>query len=425
MVKNSEVMIKVLNNELRKALGCTEPIAVAYASAKAREVLGVFPEKIELQCSGNIIKNVKGVTVPCSGGLKGLDVATVLGAVGGDPEKELEVLAGVTEKNVKETVEYIKNNDFFRCTLVEGKANLYIRVLMWAGADSSEVTIVDHHTDIREIRKNGEVIFSYTQGSSDQQTVDISCISLEDIFEFAEQGDLSEVAGVLEQQIEMNSRISDYGLNEKCGANVGRRLIDNYPDDVTIRARARAAAASDARMSGCAMPVVINSGSGNQGITVSLPVIEYAKALKVSRETLYRALVVSNLSSLHIKQYIGSLSAFCGAIVAASGASAGIAFLHGASHKQMENAIINTLANVSGIVCDGAKASCAAKIASAVDAAILGFKMSMAGYCFNNGEGLVQETPEKTIKAVGYVGRVGMAQTDIEILKVMIDKVQL
>lgn len=416
---------KLLKKELVPALGCTEPIAVAYAAAKAREVLGVFPERIELLCSGNIIKNVKGVTVPCSGGMKGLDVATVLGTVGGDAKKELEVLSGITEEDIKKTKEYLENKNFFSCSLVEGVANLYITVNMWAQGHSSEVTIADHHTAIKEIKKDGKVLFSTNLEKSEEEYIDLSQLKLEDIFTFAEEADIDKLAEILDRQIEMNSRISDYGVRENCGANIGSTLLASFPNEVSIRARARAAAASDARMSGCALPVVINSGSGNQGITASLPVIEYAKALNVPKEKLYRALAISNLSALYVKQYIGSLSAFCGAVVAASGSSAAITYLYEGTYNQMSNAIINTLANVGGIVCDGAKASCASKIASAVDAAILGFKMSMNGQSFPIGEGIVQKTPEETIKAIGYIGRVGMAKTDVEILNVMIDKVSL
>ena len=422
---NKDYYYQILREELIPALGCTEPIAVAYASAKAREVLGIFPDKIELNCSGNIIKNVKGVTVPCSGGLKGLDVAAILGAVGGAADRELEVLSVVNSDHIEKTKELLRKDGFFTCSLVEGVANLYINIKMQAGEHSSEITIVDRHTGIKQIKKDGKVVFSGEQTSQVATGTDRSKMNLEEIFDFAEQADPEKLYEILGRQIEMNSNISDFGLRENCGANIGSTLMASFPEDVTIRARARAAAASDARMSGCAFPVVINSGSGNQGITVSLPVIEYAKELNVSREKLLRALAISNLSSLYTKRYIGSLSAFCGAIVAASGASAAITYLHGGSHEQMARAIVNTLANVGGIVCDGAKASCAAKIASAVDAAILGYKMSVSGQNFRNGEGLVLESPEETIKAIGYIGRVGMARTDVEILNVMIDKVEL
>lgn len=416
---------QILEEELIPALGCTEPIAVAYASAKARDVLGVFPEKIELNCSGNIIKNVKGVTVPCSGGLRGLDVACVLGAVGGAADLELEVLSAISSEHIEKTKALLKDESFFTCSLVEGVANLYINVRMQAGEHSSEVTIIDRHTGIKLIKKDGEVLYSAEQTDTPAKGVDRSKMDLEEIFLFAEQADADKLSEILSRQIEMNSNISDYGLKENCGANIGSTLMEGFPEDISVRARARAAAASDARMSGCALPVVINSGSGNQGITVSLPVIEYAKELNVSREKLLRALAISNLSALYTKRYIGSLSAFCGAVVAASGASAAITYLHGGTHKQMANAIVNTLANVGGIVCDGAKASCASKIASAVDAAILGYKMSVSGQRFRDGEGLVLKTPEESIKAIGYIGRVGMARTDIEILNVMINKVKL
>lgn len=422
---NRDICIEVLQKELIPALGCTEPIAVAYGAAKAREVLGCFPDRIELHCSGNIIKNVKGVTVPCSKGMKGLDAAAILGTVGGDPARELEVLSTVEDGHIETTKKLMEKKGFFSCSLAQGVPNLYISVSMWAGEESSQVKIVDYHTNIQEIRKNGELIFAGKASHSTEEGSPLSALSLEDIFTFAQEVDIDLIKPVLARQVEFNSRISDYGLRENCGANIGSTLLAAYPDDVALRARARAAAASDARMSGCALPVVINSGSGNQGITVSLPVLEYWKQLDAGEDELYRALAISNLSALYVKRYIGSLSAFCGAVVAASGAAAAIVYLHGGSHEQMSKAMVNTLANVGGIVCDGAKASCAAKISSAVDAAVLAFKMSMRGISFPAGEGIVQKDPEKTIKAVGYVGRVGMAQTDTEILNLMIDKVQL
>lgn len=422
---NTKDCYQILRKELVPALGCTEPIAISFASAKAREVLGCFPERIELWCSGNIIKNVKGVTVPCSGGLKGLDVAAILGAIGGDASKELEVLSGVTAEDIEKTKALLGKKDFFECLLTEGKSNLYITVKMRAGSASSEVTIADKHTQITNIKKDGAVLFSTEEKKAELEDSAISRLSLEDVFTFAELADPDALAQIFDPQIELNSAISDYGLKNDCGANIGSTILDTQANTVATRAKARAAAASDARMSGCALPVVINSGSGNQGITVSLPVIEYANALGCSREKLYRALAVSNLSALYVKQYIGRLSAFCGAVVAASGASAAICYLHGGSHQQMANSIVNTLATVGGIVCDGAKPSCAAKIASAVDMAILGFQMSTRERNFQNGEGLVQRTPEDSIRAVGYMGRVGMAKTDLEILNIMLEKAEI
>jgi L-cysteine desulfidase len=413
--------IDILKAELVPALGCTEPIAVAYAFAKARELLGTFPEQIELLCSGNIIKNVKGVTVPNSGGLKGLDVASVLGVVGGNPARELEVLEEVTPEHIQETKRLLET-DFFTCSLREGVENLYIVAKLRAGNETASVTIVNRHTLITEMEKNGDVVYRLNPTEQEESTPDRSLLNFDDILAFAETVELDKIKPILEQQVKMNSAISKVGLEGGHGARIGRTLLDVYGYSLENRARANAAAGSDARMNGCSMPVVINSGSGNQGMTVSLPVIEYATALGVTKEKMYRALALSNLLSIHQKYYIGSLSAFCGAVTAASASGAAITYLHGGTSEQIANTMINTLANVGGIVCDGAKSSCAAKIASAVDAAILAHHMSMRGYVFQSGEGLVGDTVEETIQSIGYVGRVGMKSTDVEILNVMIGK---
>ncbi|MGN0314909.1 MAG: serine dehydratase subunit alpha family protein [Fusicatenibacter sp.] len=416
--------VKILKNELVPALGCTEPIAIAYAAAKAREVLGQMPESIELCCSGNIIKNVKGVKVPNSNGLKGIDVAATLGVVGGCADRELEVLEDVTEEDIEKTKELVAAG-FCTCTLKEGVENLYIVARVTAREHSAEVTIVNRHTLISRIVKDGQVLYSIAAHEESPEYVDKSLLNVKDILQFAEEVNLEDVREVLERQITMNSTIADEGLAHPYGAQVGRTLLKEYGDDVKIRARARAAAGSDARMGGCSLPVVINSGSGNQGMTVSLPVIEFAKELKVSEEKLYRALVVSNLIAIHQKKYIGSLSAYCGAVSAACGAGAAITYLYGGDYEDISFTIVNTIANVGGIVCDGAKSSCAAKIASAVDAAIMAHFMGVNHRTFQPGEGIVQEDVEGTIKSMGYIGRVGMKDTDTEILNIMIDRVDI
>ncbi|MDY2937792.1 MAG: L-serine ammonia-lyase, iron-sulfur-dependent, subunit alpha [Fusicatenibacter sp.] len=416
--------VKILKNELVPALGCTEPIAIAYAAAKAREVLGQMPESIELCCSGNIIKNVKGVKVPNSNGLKGIDVAATLGVVGGRADRELEVLEDVTQEDIEKTKELVAAG-FCTCTLKEGVENLYIVARVDAGEHSAEVTIVNRHTLISRIVKDGEVLYSIAANEESPEYVDKSLLNVRDILLFADEVDLEDVREVLTRQITMNSAIAEEGLSHPYGAQVGRTLLKEYGNDVKIRARARAAAGSDARMGGCSLPVVINSGSGNQGMTVSLPVIEFAKELKVSEEKLYRALVVSNLIAIHQKKYIGSLSAYCGAVSAACGAGAAITYLYGGDYEDVSFTIVNTIANVGGIVCDGAKSSCAAKIASAVDAAIMAHFMGMNHRTFQPGEGIVQEDVEGTIKSMGYIGRVGMKDTDTEILNIMIDRVDI
>lgn len=414
--------LMILQNELVPALGCTEPIAVAYAAAKAREVLGEFPNRLELSCSGNIIKNVKGVTVPNSGGLKGIDVAATLGVVGGNASRELEVLEEITPEHIARTQTLLEKG-FFTTNLEENVENLYIVATVYSDQHMAEVTIINRHTLITKIVRDNEILYQANIMNKETNSPDKSLLNVKDILEFADSVDISEVQEVLDKQIMMNSAIAEEGLKHPYGAQVGRTLLEVYGDNLFTRARARAAAGSDARMGGCSLPVVINSGSGNQGMTVSLPVIEFAKELGVSKEKLYRALVVSNLIAIHQKRYIGSLSAFCGAVSAASGCGAAITYLNGGTYEQISRTIVNTIANVGGIVCDGAKASCAAKIASSVEAAINAHHLSMKGRAFQPGEGIVQKSVENTIKSVGYIGRVGMKNTDIEILNIMINNV--
>ena len=414
--------VNILKHELIPALGCTEPIAIAYASAKARQVLGEMPDRIEMNLSGNIIKNVKGVTVPNSGGLKGMEVAAVLGVVGGNADAALEVLESVKPEDIELTKKLVAQG-ICTCELAEGVANLYVEARVYKDGRSAEVTILDHHTNIVKVVKDGEVLVD--RKSEDENAdagIDKSKLTLKDIIDFANEVKIEDVKEVLGRQLTMNKAISQEGLDNPWGAQVGKTLLASRGTDVVTRACARAAAASDARMSGCSLPVVINSGSGNQGITVSMPVYTYAEEWNISEDKLYRALCISNLVSVHIKYFIGSLSAFCGAVSAACGSGAAIAYMYGASYDQIGQTIINTLGNVGGIVCDGAKSSCAAKISSAVNAALLGFQMAIEGKGFQNGEGIVLEDVEQTIKSMGHVGRVGMAGTDIDILNIMIGK---
>ena len=416
--------VRILHNELVPALGCTEPIAIAYAASKAAQVLGLFPEKIIMSCSGNIIKNVMGVTVPNSGGLKGIAEAAILGVVGGNPEKELEVLEGIKEQDIEKTKKLLGQN-ICECKLIEGVENLYIVARVEKDDKYAEVTIVNRHTLITKIEKNGEILFEHAMSEQSASYVDKKSLNVHDILAFTNEVDIDDIRKPIADQIELNGKISEEGLLNEYGAQVGRTLLKEYGNDVKIRARAKAAAGSDARMSGCSLPVVINSGSGNQGMTVSLPVIEYAKELGVSDDKMYRALVLANLLSLHQKKYIGSLSAYCGAVSAGCGAGAAITYLHGGDEAAIARTIINTIGNVGGIICDGAKPSCAAKIASSVEAGILGFYMSQNGDAFKSGEGIITDDIEETIKNIGYVGRIGMKQTDIEILNVMIKKANI
>lgn len=415
--------ISALSRELVPALGCTEPIAIAFAAAKAREILGTFPERMEMLCSGNIIKNVKGVTVPNSGGLSGVEIAAVLGVVGGNACRDLEVLEEIAPEHIRRAQELIQRG-FFHYTLAEGVENLYIAATVYAGAESARVTIINRHTLITEIVKNGAVIYKNDPIEQKAET-EWSLWSVKGILDYVTNGDLSPIKEILRRQVQMNTAIASEGLSHAYGAQVGRTLLDYEGDDVRTRAKAYAAAGSDARMGGCSFPVVINSGSGNQGMTVSLPVIVYARELGVSENVLLRALALSNLISIYQKHYIGSLSAFCGAVTAACGSGAAITYLSGGDYEAICRTIINTIANVGGIICDGAKSSCAAKIASSIDAAIMAHNMSMRGLCFHGGEGVVKGDVEDTIRSVGYVGRVGMKETDIQILHLMMDQVEL
>ncbi len=417
----------ILKEELVAAMGCTEPIAIAYAAAKAYQELGEMPDHIRVTCSGNIIKNVKGVTVPNSGGQKGIETAAVLGVVGGVADKMLEVLESVDDEARSKTKELVAAG-ICDVSLAENVPNLYIKTEMWTKDHKASVTIEEHHTDITEIEKDGRTIFIAVksgENKEDSQKGDRTKMTLQGIIDYANTVDLADVEETLERQVRCNTAISQEGLDNPWGARVGKTLLENWSDDVKCCACARAAAGSDARMSGCPMPVIINSGSGNQGITVTLPIVTYAERWHLSKEKMYRCLLVSNLVSIYIKHYIGSLSAFCGAVSAACGAGAGITYMSGGSYEQIGGTITNTLGNVGGIVCDGAKPSCAAKIASSVHAALLAHYMSTSQKEFRGGEGFIESDVEETIKNMGYIGKVGMKETDKEILNVMIDKVDV
>lgn len=412
--------VNILKEELIPALGCTEPIAIAYAAAKAREVLGVLPDRIIAECSGNIIKNVKGVIVPTTKNLRGIEAAAIIGAIGGDSARELEVLTGVRQEHLEQAKLLIEKG-ICEEKVLNTPAKLHIIISMFKGEESSVVEIIHKHTNIVRIEKNGQSILEIPHSMEEEaeKTTDRESMNIGDIIEFANTVNIDDVREVLSRQVEYNTAISDEGLHRVYGANIGMTLLSVFGDDVKVRAKAAAAAGSDARMGGCEMPVVINSGSGNQGMTVSLPVIVYARELSVTTERLYRALCVSNLVAIHQKTKIGRLSAYCGAVSAATGAGAGISYLYGGGVKEISQTITNTLANVSGIVCDGAKPSCAAKIASSVDAALLACYMTMQGRGFGSGEGIVKDNIEGTIDSVGKLAKNGMQVTDEEILKIM------
>lgn len=417
--------IQILEEELIPAMGCTEPIAIAYAAAKAKSYLPEEVQSYEVRCSGNMIKNVKGVTVPNSGGQKGIPAAAALGIVGGNPDSVLEVIAKVTDADKQACKELVAKN-VCNVELVKGVPGLYIDVVLKGKSHSSEVILSGTHTNIALIKQDGRTIFDQENDVNDSnQRGDRTKMSLHGLLEFANTVSIEKVKAILDRQIEMNTAISNEGLTNPWGAEIGRTIREIYGDTVEARAVAAAAAGSDARMSGCPKPVVINSGSGNQGITVTMPVVVYAKEWKASDEKRYRALLISNLVSIYIKHYIGPLSAFCGAVSASCGAGTGITYLAGGDEAAIGRTITNMLGNVSGIVCDGAKPSCAAKIASSLQAAILAHKMAMKGNEFKNGEGLIEENVEDTIKNIGYLGKIGMKETDIDVLNTMIHKVDV
>ena len=412
--------VKILEEELIPAMGCTEPIAIALAAAKARETLGSMPLACRVEVSGNIIKNVKAVTVPNTGGLKGIEAAAAAGIVAGKAELELEVLSQVTAEEIAAMAEFLKDCEM---TVVPalGDRVFYIRVTAEGGGHSASCEIVDYHTNITCIQKDGKVVFQSQGGSGEkQEQTDRSVLSVEEIIRFADCLDTADVAEVIRRQVAYNSAISAEGLKGGWGAEVGKTIRDVYGDDVAVRAKAAAAAGSDARMSGCELPVVIVSGSGNQGMTTSLPVIEYARDMGADEDALIRALVVADLVTIHQKTGIGRLSAFCGAVSAGCGAASGVAYLKGGRYREVAHTIANALAICSGMICDGAKPSCAAKIAAAVDAGLMGYHMFMSGHQFVDGEGIIKKGVENTIGNVGRLAREGMRRTDEEILHIMV-----
>lgn len=415
--------VHILEEELIPAMGCTEPIAIAYAASIARAALGMLPEHVEIHVSGNIIKNVKSVIVPHTGGLHGIEAAVAAGLVAGDQQRELEVIADVTEEQIKQIKAYLEQTEI---TVAQAETERVFEIDLRVEKDGRrvQVKIVDGHTNVVLVRRNEEILYesSMLSEAPDEAVhkTDHSLLEVEKIVLFAEEVELEDVTEVLERQITYNTAIAEEGLRGKYGANIGNVLLTAYGNSVGNRAKAWAAAGSDARMSGCELPVVINSGSGNQGITVSLPIIVYAEELHASKEQLYRALVIGNLIAIHLKTGIGCLSAYCGATSAGCGAAAGITYLYGGGYKEIAHTVVNALAINSGMVCDGAKASCAAKIASAVGAGLLGMEMYRQGSQFVGGDGIVTKGVEKTIMNVGDLAREGMAQTDKEIIQIML-----
>lgn len=415
-----QAYVQILKEELIPAMGCTEPIALAYAAAKAREVLGEIPDRMWIGASGSIIKNVKSVIVPNTNHLKGIPAAAAAGIVAGEAEKELEVISEVSEEKRNQIAEFLGQTEI-TVDFIDNGIVFDIIIEVYKGASSAKVRIANYHTNIVRIEKNGEIVLDIpVEGESEEGLTDRSLLDVETIWDFINTVDIEDIREVLSRQIEYNTAIAEEGLRGDYGANIGSVLLSMYGDDVRNRAKARAAAGSDARMNGCELPVIINAGSGNQGMTCSLPVLEYAKELNAGEEKTYRALALSNLIAIHQKTGIGRLSAYCGAVSAGAAAGAGIAYLCGGGYEEVIHTVVNALAIVSGMVCDGAKASCAAKIAASVDAGILGYHMFLQGQQFYAGDGIVTKGVEATIHNIGRLGKDGMKETNAEIIRMMI-----
>ena len=412
--------VQILTEELIPAMGCTEPIAIAYAAAKAREVLGALPTEMTVAVSGNIIKNVKSVVVPHTGGLRGIVSAAAAGAVAGQADRELEVISDVTDKQIEDIKEYLQTAKI-EVQHADTPHIFDIMITARHGDSSAFVRFAEYHTNLVCIKKDGEVLFEKQIETKENGLTDRECLSIENIIEFADCVDTADVAPVLERQIEYNMTIAEEGLTNPYGANIGKTLLKNHGSDLVYKMRAYAAAASDARMNGCEKPVIINSGSGNQGITTSIPVVVYAREKGLTHEELLRGLCVANLVTTHLKTGIGRLSAYCGAVSAGCGAAAGIAYLQGGRYHMIAHTVVNALAMDSGIVCDGAKASCAAKISSAIDAGLLGLEMYHSGDQFYGGDGLVKKGVENTIATIGRLAQRGMGPTDKEIIRLMME----
>ena len=412
----------ILKEELKAAMGCTEPISLAYAGALARKCLGEVPDRVIVKVSGSIIKNVKSVIIPNTGGMKGIEAAVAAGIIAGDAEKELEVISGISEEKKAEIKKYVEKTDI-KVEHLKDSELFEITIRAEKGESYAKIHIINTHTNVVLIERDGKILFKGEDGiNGNQYMVNRQLLNMEDIWDFIQTADIDDIRPILKVQAEYNFAIAKEGMEHNYGANIGKVLLEMYEKDTKTRAKAMAAAGSDARMSGCELPVVINSGSGNQGITVSVPVIVYANELGCSEEKMYRALALSNLTAIHQKSFIGTLSAYCGAISAGVGSGAGIAYLQGATLSEVEDTIVNALAITSGIICDGAKASCAAKIAAAVDAGIMGFNMSRSGQRFKGGDGIVTDDVESTIKNVGRLGKEGMRETNEEIISIMIGK---
>ena len=413
-----KLYVRILKEELVPAMGCTEPISLAYAAAKARQILNDTPVSAKVEVSGNIVKNAKSVTVPHTGGMRGIKSAFIAGLVAGNADAELEVIAKVSKEQIAE-MQRVKEVFPVEIVTPEDARIFDIGITLRSENHEAYVRISDTHTNVVCIKKDGETLFEVCP--KELEKADKSTLTVENILEFADNVDVNEVQETLDRQISYNMAIAEEGLKNEYGANVGKVLLRAYQPDIKITAKAYAAAASDARMNGCELPVVINSGSGNQGITASVPVIVYARGLHISQERLYRALCVSNLITIHLKDGIGALSAYCGVVSAGAGAACGVAYLLGGGEREVSHTLVNALAIDSGIICDGAKASCAAKIATAVESGLLGLNMYYNGNQFFAGDGIVKKGVENTIKSVSRLAHEGMRETDKEIIRIMLE----
>jgi len=414
-----QTYLAIIKKELIPSMGCTEPIAIAFCAAKAKSVLNKMPERVLIEASGNIIKNAKSVIVPNTKGMKGIEVAAAMGIVAGDDKRGLEVISDIDPNVIEEVKSFMKNVKMDVKTIDSG-IQLDIKITLFHGDDTVSARIIHNHTHIVLIKHNDDIIFDdIYMSETGPDGLNYNLLNMKDIYEFATESDIDELHSILATQISYNTTISQAGLTHDYGASIGQTILKTYGNDVRNRTKAKTAAGSDARMNGSELPVIINSGSGNQGLTASLPVIEFADELKVSKDTLYRALTLSNLIAIYQKSQIGSLSAFCGAVTAGAAAGAAITYLKGGNFDDVSHTLINGLAIASGIICDGAKASCAAKIAISVDAGILASDMHDHGKDFFAGEGIVGTDVDNTIKNIGKLGREGMKETDKEILYLM------
>lgn len=429
--KMKEDFLKIIQEELIPAMGCTEPIALAYAAAVGRMVLEKEPEKIYARCSGNMIKNVRCVTIPNSEGMIGIEAAVVLGAFGGEAPKCMEVLENVTQMDIQKTKNFIMKRNCI-VEYLDSDIPLHFQIELVTEQNSVLVEVKNAHTNIVSVKKNGQEVWNEIRESVscnqktqketalEKKKADRSQLSIENIKQFADEIEISAIKHIYEKQIQCNMDIAYEGMSGDYGLGIGRIIREQYAESVITRMKAYAAAASEARMDGCDMPVIINSGSGNQGIASSVPVIVYAREKNIPQETLYRSLVFSSLLTTYQKEFIGKLSAFCGAVSASCASGAAITYMVGGSTKQIMDTIDNTLANIPGIICDGAKVSCAAKIASSIDAAMMAHFLAMKGKAYEAYTGILKEEAGETISCVGYIGKVGMKQTDKEIIKMML-----